>query len=251
MNPIYSSNPSATNLAKDKYVANVAGQPTPTDTAYDSYLKALAPTTEETAAKTNLTELNSAAKFAREKALDSGETMGFAGGEAARVGRNNDLTISAASDTYNALKDSGDNNRNILKAKYDYIKGKSDSEAAIERENTKPFELSQGQQRYTYDKATKQYKLTANVAPKAAAIKSTSSKVKAPTKASAILSDINDVISQLSNHQTEKKQKGIDQNGYNNAIKYLQQTHGSSAVKELDKALYNNKLSVDKTIYKK
>ena len=211
---------------------------TPEDTAFEAYLKALAPTAEETQAKQYLNTLMTDSKLAREKALNSGETMGFAGGEAARVQRNNDITLEGASRAYDTLKGFSDTNRKVAEAKFNYTKDKAEKADKLQQENTKPFELSEGQRRYTYNKTTGKYELTAT-APKTFAPKSAST-------TNTMISDVNEALSQLEDHKTQNNHKGIDPTGYNNAINFLQKTYGSKAVTELNKAMANKKLTVDK-----
>lgn len=226
------------NTASGVAAGSTADVQTPEDMAFEAYIKAMAPTAEETQAKQYLDRLTTDSKLAREKALNSGETMGFAGGEAARVQRNNDITLEGAAKVYDSTKNFSDTNRSISKARYDYTKGKADKIAADTKENTKPFELSEGQKRYTYNPTSKKYELTAS-APKTYAPKS------APTS-NAQLTDINDVLKQLETHMKTNQHAGIDETGYNNAIDFLQQTYGSKAVNELNKAMANKKLKVDR-----
>lgn len=212
----------------------------PEGMAFESYLKTLAPSAEETQAKQYLDRLTTDSRLAREKALNSGETMGFAGGEAARVQRNNDITLEGAARVYDTARNTGDSSRAVSKARYDYAKDKASTAAVLERENTKPFELSEGQRRYTYDKATKQYKLTAS-APKTYAPKALNT-----SNSSAMINDVNESLAYMVNHKEENQHLGIDEKGYNKYIGYLQNKYGSKAVTELNKAMANQKLKVDR-----
>lgn len=71
--------------------------------AFDQYLQSLRPSDEETQARKYLSDLTLQSKRDYEKALESGETMGFASGEAARVNRNNSFAIEGAANAVDAL----------------------------------------------------------------------------------------------------------------------------------------------------
>lgn len=74
--------------------------------AFESYLSSLQPSSAETEASKYLADLSLQSRKDYEKALESGETLGFATGEAARVNRNNSFGIEAAANTLNALTSS-------------------------------------------------------------------------------------------------------------------------------------------------
>lgn len=141
--------------------------PTPADpyrAAFDTYLQSLMPSSDETAATNYLNTLVQGSKQATETALNSGETLGYAQGQAERVNRNNSLAIDAATGAVNAYKD-------IRGAKSDTAKARADFEANLLSSTSKtnqPFELSAGQQRYEYDPTTGSYKKVAEAgaAPK-------------------------------------------------------------------------------------
>lgn len=146
------------------------GTPAQTDTpdsAYKAYLASLTDNAEVSTAKRELNTLINNDKLAREKALNSGETMGFAGGEAQRVARNNALTIDAATNNLRLLTEGQGRNQDVAKAKYEYLANK-EKEA---RTANPAFELSPGQKRYAYDPATKGYKEVASLPPKPTATK--------------------------------------------------------------------------------
>ncbi len=115
------------------------------DKAFEDYLKSLTETDEEKEAKKYLDTLNVDANLANERALNSGETMGFAGGEAQRVNRNNDIRIAGAAARVEALAARRGVMTTAQKARLDYEQGKikSASEGA--------FELSAGQSRFNRD----------------------------------------------------------------------------------------------------
>lgn len=163
------------------------------DQAFETYLKTLSPTAEENAARTYLNNVTSRARMANENAGYSGETMGFASGEQQRVSRNNALTVQSAADVYNSLKSAGDTTRSVSEARYKYTSDKAKEKTAAEKEaaklvaeNTKPFELSEGQTRYTFNPKTGKYEATASVGKtyKAGSDSSESKMTEAEKKAS-------------------------------------------------------------------
>jgi len=78
--------------------------------AFDSYIQSLMPTEAENQASIYLRSLIDTSKREEEKALNMGETLGFARGEAERTNRNRALDIEAATNAYNALT----GNRNAM-----------------------------------------------------------------------------------------------------------------------------------------
>lgn len=131
--------------------------------AFSSYLQSLQMSPEETAAKKYLDTLVTDDKLAQEKALNTGETMGFATGEAQRVARNNAITIGGASANLNTLEGIRANQTSANKARLDFETAQANRAA----DQNKPFELSPGQERYQYNSKTGTYEKTASVAPKA------------------------------------------------------------------------------------
>lgn len=117
--------------------------------AFSKYIDSLQVSPEERQARDYLNSLVTQGKLDNEKALQSGETLGFATGEAARVNRNNAIMTDAASNSLNALTANREGDSAIAKAKADYLKGLSDKNA--------PFELSPGQVRYALNPATGKY----------------------------------------------------------------------------------------------
>jgi hypothetical protein len=126
---------------------------TPADTAFEQYLQSLQPSSATTEAQTYLNKLTSQSQMANEKAMQSGETLGFASGEAQRVGRNFDLMIGGAAKAAEALASLDANRSKIGEARYNYEKAKIDQQAAdtkyqAEQARLGQFELSPGQQRF-------------------------------------------------------------------------------------------------------
>lgn len=119
--------PSSTgNSAMDSYI-----------TAYKNYLDKQANNSEVSEAKKYLNQLIMDDKKAQEKARNSGETMGFAGGEQARVARNNSFAIDAATGNLGVLQQDQENVVNAAKSGVDLQKdllGLSRDDAKIERD---------------------------------------------------------------------------------------------------------------------
>lgn len=90
--------------------------------AFDTYLASLQPSADETAASKNLSALTLQSQKDQEEALNRGETMGFATGEAARVNKNNSFAIDAASNSLNALTAARTGQTNATKARLDFEK---------------------------------------------------------------------------------------------------------------------------------
>lgn len=114
-----SYNPNAT--ARDTYIS-----------AYKNYINTQADNSATTEAKKYLNKLILDDQMAQEKARNSGETMGFAGGEQARVARNNSFSIDAATNNLNALTLDQANKLGVAKTGLDFAKdlGTMDSEAS-------------------------------------------------------------------------------------------------------------------------
>lgn len=125
--------------------------------AFNEYLQSLKTTPEERSAKEYLNTLTSNARMASEKALQSGETMGFAGGEQARVNRNNQLAIDAAARNLEAITGYRAGEREASKARAEF----EGTLYKTQQESQKPFELGQGQERYTFNPSTGKYEKTA------------------------------------------------------------------------------------------
>ena len=142
-----------------------APQPTAADTAFETYLNSLTPSSETKAATEYLNSLATQGQLANERALNSGDTLGFAAGEAQRVGRNFDIKLAGAASAANALAALDAKRGDISKARYDYERGKIDEAIKAEqfdRRETRlenpDFELSPGQSRFAYDPLTKEYR---------------------------------------------------------------------------------------------
>lgn len=219
------------------------GVQTPTksasDLAFESYLSSLSESPEEKTAREYVSNLITQSKLAREKAQNSGETMGYAMGETARVQRNNDLTIDSASEGYKVLKDGSTRRQGIEKLRYERQLAK-DKELRDEENARKPFELSAGQSRYEYNPTTKKYEVIA-----ARADKPTTKKVDEPSKTEILDEDINNVLGQLQSYKEKNNHAGVDETLYNRIRKWVQSEHGVKGVQELDKGLAVLGLEVD------
>lgn len=126
------------------------------DAAYQAYIQTLQPSTEEVNATKNLNDLTLQSKKDQEDALNKGETLGFATGEAARVNKNNSFAIDAATNTLNAYN----GQRNATTAQ---DKARLDYESSL-RDESKPFGV--GDDTYTFNPASGQYEKTASKAQK-------------------------------------------------------------------------------------
>ncbi len=111
--------------------------------AFNQYIDSLKPSNEETGATKYLNDLVLQGKRDQEKALASGETTGFATGEAARVNRENAFGIDAATNAVNSFTASREANANIAKARADYEKS-----ILPDKSTDTGFSLSPGQKRY-------------------------------------------------------------------------------------------------------
>jgi hypothetical protein len=217
---------------------NAPPAPSAADTAFASYLTALQQPQEVTDATKYVNNLITQGKQDQEKALGTGETLGFATGEAARVGRQNALTLEAAGRGLDALIASNASKKEIAKARYDYEKAKVDAKTASDKANTAPFELSPGQERYTFNPKTGKYEKTASAPP-------TPTKVTAADQKAVLSSDVNQAVDQLGKIVKAKGFRGVSPDDYNQMRSYLQDTYGVDGVIELDKAMKALGLTVD------
>lgn len=122
----------------------------PADTAFASYLASLQPSESLTKASESLRGFDVQAQLDRERALETGETLGFATGEAARVARQNAILRGGAAASVEAQVALDANRQNISKARYDFEQKKIDDLRAAESEG---FTLSPGQTRFEGEKA--------------------------------------------------------------------------------------------------
>lgn len=90
--------------------------------AFDSYIQSLMPSEAENQASLYLRSLIDTSKREEEKALNMGETLGFARGEAERTNRNRALDIEAATGAYNALTGNRSAITEAQKARVDFEK---------------------------------------------------------------------------------------------------------------------------------
>lgn len=91
--------------------------------AMGTYLSSLTATPEEKNARTYLNKLLGNAQQDQEKALNSGETLGFATGEAGRVGRQNQYAIDSATRGLDALTGYRAQDTTAAKARLDFEQG--------------------------------------------------------------------------------------------------------------------------------
>jgi len=217
--------------------------PKTVDPDFQAYLDSLNETDDEKNAREYVSRLLTDSKTAYEKAIQSGETMGFAQGEGARVKRNNDLTIDAASGAYDVVKSGAEKRRGVAKLKYDYVAEQRKKEEV----DNKPFELSEGQTRYQYNPETKSYEAIAAKPKTYKPTSSNSSSVPKPTQTQLRNNDVNTVVETLSKVMKAKNQYGIDPTSYQFYLDQIVKTYGSGGAKELEKQLAAKGLKLDKT----
>lgn len=104
------------------------------DKAFEDYLKSLTEKSDSDKEDERLlAQMNSDANLANERALNSGETMGFAGGEAQRVGRNNDLRIAGQAARVGVNNAARANMTAAQKARLDYEQGRAKNASDLEQ----------------------------------------------------------------------------------------------------------------------
>lgn len=243
--------------------------------AFDTYLKSLEVSPEQKAANDYLNSLITQSKQANEKALNEGDTLGFAAGEADRVNRTNSMAIDAASRNLEAQTGYASSKSTIAKARADFeatmYKNKQDKNA--------PFELSPGQERYVYNEKTGAYEKTAAADPKLtlpasaqeyeyakkngytgtftqyqnedANRKYRASGGGAPTSndraniAQAQADDVATAVIDFKEQMAARKWKGANPDAYNYYKQQLSKAYGASAVLELDKQMKEAGIKVD------
>lgn len=102
--------------------------------AFQQYISALQPSSEESQARKYLSNLTLQQKKDQEEALNRGESLGFATGEAQRVNRNNAFAIEGASNALDAFTAQRQVMTEAQKARLDFEKSLlSDTESQIEK----------------------------------------------------------------------------------------------------------------------
>jgi len=99
--------------------------------AMDSYMASLAPSEELTRAKKSLSDLDIQTLRDEEEALNRGETLGFARGEAERTNRNNAIERMARAASVDALSGDYKARTEATKARLDYEKSMRPEEKSI------------------------------------------------------------------------------------------------------------------------
>ncbi len=99
--------------------------------AMTAYVQSLSPSKEETESRKYLSSLLDTSRREEEKALESGETLGFASGEAARVNKNRAFDILAAQGGLEALTGQRKATTEGQKARLDYEKSLVPEEKSI------------------------------------------------------------------------------------------------------------------------
>ena len=98
-----------------------APQPSKLDEAMNKYIESLTATPEEKALRANIAKMSGQASMDYEKALQSGDTMSFAQGEAGRVNRGNQLAIGAQTGALSALAEGRTGDAEANKARVEYL----------------------------------------------------------------------------------------------------------------------------------
>lgn len=142
------TSPVKTSPAKAEYVNNLAQSPAPVQntppvsqqvqpavdptqkyrSAFDEYIRSLAPTSEETTAQNRLNALTTQNRLDYEKALESGETLGYATGLAGQQARTAAIQEAGAAGTLSALSGRRQAMTEAQKARTDFERGLMDYE---------------------------------------------------------------------------------------------------------------------------
>jgi len=171
------------------------GARSPADQAFDSYLQSLSPSSASTDAQKYLDDLQTKAELGRERGLNSGDTLGYAAGEAQRIGRNFDIKIGGQARVVQAQAALDANRQNISKARYEYEQKKIDDAA----KGQEGFSLSDGQERYEYNSETRSYDKVAG-----------NEKYRDPNDAAYKAAQIRNINSQIA----DRESKGEDDDRY-------------------------------------
>lgn len=149
--------------AQGNIISGLPGTPTEPpskiDVALESYLKDLAPSPELTTAKERLGEMKTQAALDYEKALEMGDTLGFARGEAGLTARQNAILRAGQAATVQAYTALDAQRGKISKARYEYEKGKLDEI----KEAQKIEKFLPGQQGWRLDPITGEYEQVVTV----------------------------------------------------------------------------------------
>lgn len=129
----------------------------------DRYLRSLTKSDESVSAERRLNEMDTQAKLDYENALEKGDTLGFARGEAGLTARQNAILRGGQAASVSAYAALDANRERIGEARYKYEQDRLDREAG----QNPQFGLSQGQERFGFNSETGQYESIASVAPKA------------------------------------------------------------------------------------
>lgn len=120
---IFGQNPNAGKFGTGGISAPEAPDPQASyKSAYEAYIKALSPSTEEERAAKSVSDFDIQALKDQEDALDRGETLGFASGEAQRVNKNNAFERMARASSLEALTGRRSATTDAAKARVDFEK---------------------------------------------------------------------------------------------------------------------------------
>jgi len=245
MSPLdWKANQSATDpvTEKDAYVANNAnpnindapidtstGQAAPVqsagDIAMEKYYQSLMPSAEQTAATNYYNDLFTKSQLANEKALNSGDTLGFAAGEAQRVGRNFDIKLGGASRNVQAQAALAANRSTAAKARYEYEQDKIQTATEQSRYDTQQsqyqtqqeslsnpdLKLSAGQSNWSFNPETGRYEQTA-------AVPTAQDSPEDIAYRNAQIANINSQIAERNNNTTDDNQYVIGKTAKNSLL---------------------------------
>jgi len=152
--------------------------PSPAELAMEKYYQSLMPNSDQVNATNYYNDLYTKSQLANEKALNSGDTLGFAAGEAQRVGRNFDIKLGGAARNVEAQAALASNRSAAEKARMEYEQNKMKTATEQQRYDTEQaqykaeqeaasrpgdIKLSEGQSNWSYDPETGRYVQTAAV----------------------------------------------------------------------------------------
>jgi len=208
--------------------------PTAADLAYEEYIKSLIPSDETTAANKALREHDTQAALDREKALESGETLGFARGEAGYTDRQNAILRGGAAASAQAYAALDAQKQTMTKARYEYEKAKIDEEAG----KNPDFTISEGQSKMRYNPETGKYEEIASkgktYAPKAET---------AYERDKQMNDDVSNVLSQLVK-QAELTGGSVSKDDYSKVRSWVLTNYGAAGLEILSDGLISGRIRI-------
>lgn len=157
-------NTSLGNFAAQQTQAPTANPRKGYEDAFNAYIRSLTPTSDETAAQERLNQIRTQNALDYEKALQSGETLGYATGLAGQQARTAGIQEAGAAATLDALTGRRSALTEAQKARVEFEKS-----MIGETPDSKPFQA--GDTTYQYDPATQTYRSIATKAEQKSAPK--------------------------------------------------------------------------------